>query len=129
MTSKAWRKHCTEVKGLTIGDTGKNHTTMEPELHVFPMIFYVEDLATVNAEFYARGHIPNMIGAIDGTRFAFVPPRQNEHVFRNRKSLHSMNVQMVCLAGQYISHVNAKYPGLVRNTFVLRNSRIPNVMA
>ncbi|KAJ1190827.1 hypothetical protein NDU88_000146 [Pleurodeles waltl] len=40
-----------------------------------------------------------------------------------------MNVQMVCLAAQYISHVNAKYPGLVHDAFILRNSSIPNVMA
>ncbi|KAJ1162534.1 hypothetical protein NDU88_003002 [Pleurodeles waltl] len=36
---------------------------------------------------------------------------------------------MVCLADQYISHVNAKYPGPVHDAFVLRNSSIPNVMA
>ncbi|KAJ1193917.1 hypothetical protein NDU88_003213 [Pleurodeles waltl] len=40
-----------------------------------------------------------------------------------------MNVQMVCLADQYISHINAKYPGSVHDAFVLRNSSIPNVMA
>ncbi|KAJ1170101.1 hypothetical protein NDU88_001982 [Pleurodeles waltl] len=36
---------------------------------------------------------------------------------------------MVCLADQYISHVNAKYPGSVHDAFILRNSSIPNVMA
>ncbi|KAJ1177157.1 hypothetical protein NDU88_002419 [Pleurodeles waltl] len=40
-----------------------------------------------------------------------------------------MNVQMVCLVDQYISHVNAKYPGSVHDAFILRNSSIPNVMA
>ncbi|KAJ1215746.1 hypothetical protein NDU88_003354 [Pleurodeles waltl] len=39
-----------------------------------------------------------------------------------------MNVQIVCLADQYISHVSAKYPGSVHDAFVLRNSSIPNVM-
>ncbi|KAJ1171737.1 hypothetical protein NDU88_003595 [Pleurodeles waltl] len=29
-------------------------------------------------DFYAMGHIPNIIGAIDGTHIAFVPPRRNE---------------------------------------------------
>ncbi|KAJ1187530.1 hypothetical protein NDU88_004305 [Pleurodeles waltl] len=37
---------------------------------VFPQ---VEDLATMKADFYALGHIPNIIGAIDGTHVAFVP--------------------------------------------------------
>ncbi|KAJ1211500.1 hypothetical protein NDU88_006859 [Pleurodeles waltl] len=39
---------------------------------VFPQ---AEDLATVKADFYALSHIPNIIGAIDGTHVAFVPPK------------------------------------------------------
>ncbi|KAJ1180958.1 hypothetical protein NDU88_006169 [Pleurodeles waltl] len=39
-----------------------------------------------------------------------------------------MNVQMVCLVDQYISHVNAKYPGSVHDAYILRNSSIPYVM-
>ncbi|KAJ1188488.1 hypothetical protein NDU88_005249 [Pleurodeles waltl] len=35
---------------------------------------------------------------------------------------------MVCLADQYISHVNAKYPGSVHDAFILRNSSIPYVI-
>ncbi|KAJ1118271.1 hypothetical protein NDU88_006466 [Pleurodeles waltl] len=77
---------------------------------VFPQ---VEDLPTVKVDFYALGHIPNIIGAIDGTHGALVPPHRSEQVYRNRMSYHSMNVQMVCLADQYISHVNAKFPGSV----------------
>ncbi|KAJ1166182.1 hypothetical protein NDU88_006590 [Pleurodeles waltl] len=38
---------------------------------VFP---HVEDLPTVKGDFYALGHIPNIIGAIDGTHVALVPP-------------------------------------------------------
>ncbi|KAJ1106479.1 hypothetical protein NDU88_003880 [Pleurodeles waltl] len=92
---------------------------------IFPQ---VEDLAPVKADFYALGHIPNIIGAIDGTHVAFVPTPRNEQVYRNCKSYHSMNVQMVCLADQYISHVNAKYPGSVHDAYILRNSSIPHVM-
>ncbi|KAJ1114720.1 hypothetical protein NDU88_002951 [Pleurodeles waltl] len=40
---------------------------------VFPQ---VEDLPTVKADFYALGHIPNIIGAIDGTHMALVPPQE-----------------------------------------------------
>ncbi|KAJ1165146.1 hypothetical protein NDU88_005575 [Pleurodeles waltl] len=36
----------------------------------------VEDLPTVKVEFYALGHIPNIIGAIDGTHVALVPPQE-----------------------------------------------------
>ncbi|KAJ1088606.1 hypothetical protein NDU88_001762 [Pleurodeles waltl] len=59
---------------------------------VFPQ---VEDLPTVKGDFYALGHIPNIIGAIDGTHVALVNPHRSEQVYRNRKSYHSMNVQMV----------------------------------
>ncbi|KAJ1124533.1 hypothetical protein NDU88_002984 [Pleurodeles waltl] len=59
---------------------------------IFPQ---VEDLPTVKGDFYALGQIPNIIGAIDCTHVAFAPPCRNEQVYRNRKSYHSMNVQMV----------------------------------
>ncbi|KAJ1194623.1 hypothetical protein NDU88_003911 [Pleurodeles waltl] len=92
---------------------------------IFPQ---VEDLATVKGDFYALGHIPNVIGAIDGTHVALVPPHRSEQVYRNRKSYHSMNVQMVCLADQYISQVNAMFPGSVHDAYILRNSSIPDMM-
>ncbi|KAJ1083008.1 hypothetical protein NDU88_003169 [Pleurodeles waltl] len=92
---------------------------------VFPQ---VEDLPTVKGDFYGLEHIPNIIGAIDGTHVALVPPRRSEQVYRNWKSYHSMNVQMVCLADQYISHVNAKFPGSVHDAYILRNSVIPYVV-
>ncbi|KAJ1129344.1 hypothetical protein NDU88_007715 [Pleurodeles waltl] len=92
---------------------------------IFPQ---VEDLPTVKGDFYALGHIPKIIGAIDGTHVALVPPRRSEQVYRNRKSYHSKNVQMVCLADQYISHVNAKFPGSVHDAYFLQNCSIPYVM-
>ncbi|KAJ1138694.1 hypothetical protein NDU88_005075 [Pleurodeles waltl] len=92
---------------------------------VFPQ---VEDLPTVKGDFYALGHIPNIIGAIDGKHVALVLPCRSEQVYRNLKSYHLMNVHMVCLADQYISHVNAKFPGSVHDAYILRNSSIPYVM-
>ncbi|KAJ1191384.1 hypothetical protein NDU88_000700 [Pleurodeles waltl] len=37
---------------------------------------HVEDLPTVKGDFYALGHIPNIIGVIDGRHVAFVPPAE-----------------------------------------------------
>ncbi|KAJ1114008.1 hypothetical protein NDU88_002248 [Pleurodeles waltl] len=88
----------------------------------------VEDLPTVKGDFHALEHTPNTISTIDGTHVALAPPRRSEQVYRNRKSYHLMNVQMVCLADQYISHVNAKFLGSVHDTYILRNSSIPYVM-
>ncbi|KAJ1152870.1 hypothetical protein NDU88_005644 [Pleurodeles waltl] len=39
-----------------------------------------------------------------------------------------MNVQMVCLADQYISHVNAMFPGSVHDAYIMQNSSTPYVM-
>ncbi|KAJ1156834.1 hypothetical protein NDU88_009551 [Pleurodeles waltl] len=36
----------------------------------------VEDLPTAKGDFYALGHIPNIIGANDGTHVALVPPQE-----------------------------------------------------
>ncbi|KAJ1135965.1 hypothetical protein NDU88_002394 [Pleurodeles waltl] len=98
--------------------------------HMRSYIIFPEevDLPTVKGDFYALGHILNIIGAIDGTHVALVPPKDDEQVYRNRKSYHSMNVQVVCLADQYISHVNAMFPGSVHDAYVMRNSSIPFVM-
>ncbi|KAJ1090349.1 hypothetical protein NDU88_003482 [Pleurodeles waltl] len=46
----------------------------------------VEDFPTVKGDFYALGHIPNIIGAIDGTHVALVCPRRSEQVYRNRRA-------------------------------------------
>ncbi|KAJ1163737.1 hypothetical protein NDU88_004190 [Pleurodeles waltl] len=100
-----------------------------PSRSAFSPRFRVEELDPVKADFYAMGHIPNIIGAIDGTHIAFVPPLKNELLIRNRKSFHSMNVQMVCPADQYISHVNAKDARSVHDAYILRNSSTPYVMA
>ncbi|KAJ1217185.1 hypothetical protein NDU88_004780 [Pleurodeles waltl] len=92
---------------------------------VFPQ---VEDLPTVKGDFCALGQIPNIIGAIDGTHVAFVPPAEMNRCTESEKSCDSMNVQIVCLEDQYISHVHAKYPGSVHDAYILRNSSIPYVM-
>ncbi|KAJ1214379.1 hypothetical protein NDU88_001998 [Pleurodeles waltl] len=41
---------------------------------------------------------------------------------------HCHTSQVVCLADQYISHVNAKFPGSVHDAYIVRNSSIPYVM-
>ncbi|KAJ1180751.1 hypothetical protein NDU88_005968, partial [Pleurodeles waltl] len=66
--------------------------------------------------------------AIDGIHIAIIPPRVSEQVYRNRKNFHSMKIQLVCTADQYISHVNAMFPSSVHDSFVLRNSSVPQKM-
>ncbi|XP_069057744.1 putative nuclease HARBI1 [Pleurodeles waltl] len=83
-----------------------------------------QELATVKGEFYALGGLPHVVGAIDGTHIALVPPHASEKVYRNRKNFHSINGQVVCLTDLYISRVCACFPGSTHDSFVLRNSTI-----
>ncbi|KAJ1182347.1 hypothetical protein NDU88_007539 [Pleurodeles waltl] len=45
-------------------------------MHSYIVFPQVEDLPTVKGDFYALGHIPNIIGTTDGTHVALVPPPQ-----------------------------------------------------
>ncbi|KAJ1084658.1 hypothetical protein NDU88_004804 [Pleurodeles waltl] len=95
-------------------------STME-ERHV--IITYRLDRATIQ-ELCAQLE-PDLMSAIRHP--TGIPPQVqvlSEQVYRNRKSYHSMNVQMVNLADQCISHVN----GSVHDAYILRNCSIPYVM-
>ncbi|XP_069089264.1 putative nuclease HARBI1 [Pleurodeles waltl] len=87
------------------------------------------NMPSVKADLYALGHIPHVIGAIDGTHIASITLRADEQVYRNRKGFHSMNVHMVCLADQYNSWLTARFPGSVHDSYMLRNSSVPPLMA
>ena len=65
------------------------------------------DLNHVKGDFYSLGGIPHVVGAIDGTHIALVPPHNREQVYCNRKNFHSINVQVVCLQDLYITSVCA----------------------
>ncbi|KAJ1206452.1 hypothetical protein NDU88_001857 [Pleurodeles waltl] len=86
-------------------------------------------LPTVKTAFYHVAHVPHVIGAVDGTHIALVPPRRNEQVYRNRKNFQLVNVEVVCLVDQYISQVTDRYPGSVHDSYIFQNSSISHMMA
>ncbi|XP_069057862.1 putative nuclease HARBI1 [Pleurodeles waltl] len=80
-----------------------------------------EDFAHVKAEFCGLAHIPHVVEAIDGNHVALVLLLGTEQVSRNRKSFHSINVQVVCLADLYI------FQGSVHDAFIMWNCAIPQL--
>ncbi|XP_030267133.1 putative nuclease HARBI1 isoform X2 [Sparus aurata] len=53
-------------------------------------------------------------------------PSHNEADYVNRKSIHSINVQIVCDAAYIISNVEAKWSGSVHDSRIYRESNLSN---
>ncbi|XP_063802216.1 putative nuclease HARBI1 [Pseudophryne corroboree] len=82
-------------------------------------------LDVVKRQFEEGGsRFPHVIGVVDGTHVAIVPPRHNEEIYRNRKLFHSLNVMVVCGPSLQILSLNAKFPGNSHDAHVIRQSGI-----
>ncbi|XP_063813803.1 putative nuclease HARBI1 [Pseudophryne corroboree] len=82
-------------------------------------------LDVVKRQFEEGGsRFPHVIGVVDGTHVAIVPPRHNEEIYRNRKLFHSLNVMVVCGPSLQILSLNAKFPGSSHDAHVIRQSGI-----
>ena len=75
-------------------------------------------------DFYNIDGFPRTIGAIDHTHVALQPSHDTEHLFRNRKGWHSINVQVIVDAHGLIWHVCAKFPGSCHDSFIFRQTNI-----
>lgn len=75
-------------------------------------------------QFMAAFGFPGVIGCVDGTHIAIVPPHDNEHIYFNRKRYHSKNVQIICDSSLIILNVNANYGGSTHDAFIWRNSQV-----
>ncbi|KAJ1106667.1 hypothetical protein NDU88_004068 [Pleurodeles waltl] len=74
--------------------------------------------------FYLISGFPHVLGAIDCTHVRLVPPAATEHLYRNRKHTHSINVQAIVDHQGLITNIVAKYPGSVHDSFIFRHSTI-----
>ncbi|KAK0144350.1 putative nuclease HARBI1 [Merluccius polli] len=80
----------------------------------------------IKEEFHRIAGFPSVIGCIDGTHIPITAPSHNEADYVNRKSIHSINVQIICDAAYIISNVEAKWPGPVHDARIYRESNLSN---
>ncbi|XP_068100249.1 putative nuclease HARBI1 [Hyperolius riggenbachi] len=78
----------------------------------------------VKSKFYRVAGMPNVLGAIDCTHVPLIPPKLKEHIYRNRKSYHSTNIQVVVDSDMVIRNVVTGYPGCVHDAHIYRNCRL-----
>nr|XP_027234098.1 putative nuclease HARBI1 [Penaeus vannamei] len=69
-----------------------------------------EEIQKIKQDFFAVCGFPNVLRAIDCTHIPIKAPRQ-EHLYLNRKRVHSLNVQVVSDANSRILSFSAKFPG------------------
>ncbi|KAJ1192329.1 hypothetical protein NDU88_001640 [Pleurodeles waltl] len=74
--------------------------------------------------FYLISGFPHILGAIDCTHVRLVPPAATEHLYRNRKHTHSINVQAMVDHQGLITNIVAKYPGSVHDSYIFRHCTI-----
>lgn len=72
--------------------------------------------------------IPSVIGAIDCTHVRISKPSINGDEYVNRKNYTSLNVQATCNANEEFTSIDAKWPGSVHDSRILRNSGLPQIM-
>ncbi|XP_059212521.1 putative nuclease HARBI1 [Centropristis striata] len=97
-----------------------------PVMVVFPGH---KPVRTIKEEFHRIAGLPNVIGCIDGTQIPITAPAQNEGDYVNRKSFHSINVQIICDAASIITNVEAKWPGSVHDSRIYRECSLSNRFA
>ena len=90
----------------------------------FVMPTQEEQRVQAMTDFYNIAGFPRTIGAIDCTHVALQAPHETEHLFRNRKGWHSINVQVIVDAHGLIWHVCAKFPGSCHDSYILRQTKI-----
>lgn len=96
--------------------------TIAPQWIKFPLTDAEKQLK--KEEFMAKFEFPGVIGCIDGTHVAIVPPQNDEHIYFNRKNYHSKNVQIICDANLLILNVKSNYGGSSHDSFIWRNSNV-----
>ncbi|XP_050563583.1 putative nuclease HARBI1 [Spodoptera frugiperda] len=102
------------------------------------------EIKEVVAKFYSIAKFPSVVGAIDCTHIRIVADgvRENEdrlkietgtggenaELYRNRKDVFSINVQVVADADLKIRNIVARWPGSVHDSTIFNNSQVKHLM-
>ncbi|XP_036973514.1 putative nuclease HARBI1 [Acanthopagrus latus] len=90
-------------------------------LKSFINIFITFPTLHIKEEFYKTAAFHNIIGAVDCTHIRIRrPSAEHEGDYINRKSFHSISVQMIYDADCLVSNLEAKCPGSVHDSRVFR---------
>lgn len=108
---RAVRKVCLALKRLL------------PTFVIFPGH---KPVRTIKKEFHKIAGFPSVIGCIDCTHIPITAPSRNEADYVNKKSSHSINVQIICDAAYMISNVEAKWPGSVDDSRIYQECNLSN---
>ena len=83
----------------------------------------------IAAQFYKIGHIPNVVGCVDGSFIAIKRHHNNEHMFVCRQGYHALNVLVVNRADLSFSYINAKFPGSAHDAYVYQMSALRDLLS
>ncbi|XP_034166092.2 putative nuclease HARBI1 [Pangasianodon hypophthalmus] len=95
-------------------------------LRIFVVFPGHKPLRVIREEFHRFAGFPNVFGCIDGTHIPIIAPSENEADYVNRRSIHSIYVQIICDAAHIITNVEAKWPGSVHDSRMFRESTLSN---
>uniref|UniRef100_H3BGY9 Putative nuclease HARBI1 n=1 Tax=Latimeria chalumnae TaxID=7897 RepID=H3BGY9_LATCH len=101
-----------------------NQVTAALKKRVGHYIYFPKDkhsLEKIKQDFCSVSSFPDVLGAVDCIHVALKPPAAVEHLFRNKKLFHSMNMQVVCDATCTITNVVANYPGATHDSYIFNN--------
>jgi len=84
-----------------------------------------EEIKEVQSKFFKIGHFPLVIGCIDGTHIPIKSPGgNNAEIFRNRKGIISLNIQVVTGPELEILDIVIRWPGSAHDSRIYNNSTI-----